>query len=250
MQSIFTITRPLKDVPKSVRLLLLIAFLLQCLWHFYFSNLQITKQEMPYPQQSDVYRLISLGDSISAARFVMLWAQAFDNQPGLSLSLKELDYAKVVEWLNLVLDLDSKTQYPLLAAARFYAEVQEPAKQRQMIVFIKAAFLKDPDRRWRAMAHAVYIAKHRIKDMSLAVECARLLRLHATGKNVPYWAKQMEFFVLEDMGELGAAKILISGLLESGELDDKHQQQFLRSRLKDIEQRQSMNSTIEQLSIP
>ena len=91
------------------------------------------------------------------------------------------------------------------------------------------------------MAHAVYIAKHKIRDMQLALECAQMIRKYATGANVPYWAKQMEIFVLEDLGELESAKIIIGGLLESGELEDPQQRKFLSQRLKEIELKQNQH---------
>ena len=242
MATIFSITRPIGHVPIVIRYMLIITVISQCIWHYSFSELHVKKEEvMPEPGRPAIYQLASLNDSITIAKLLMLWVQAFDNQPGVSLSLKELNYERVIVWLALIMSLDENIQYPLFAASRFYTEVPDIDKKKLMIGFVKNKFLQNPDQRWASMAHAVYVAKHRIKDLQLAVEYARLLRLHATGENVPYWAKQMEFFVLEDMGELEAAMILIGGLLESGELDDKHQQEFLRSRLEDIKQRYKQN---------
>lgn len=237
MKSVLTETRPLAHVPRTVIILLGTALLLQCLWHASWFNLEKRKTELQSSPDSHIVRLLGLSDDLPVAKFIMLWLQAFDNQPGISLSLSELNYAHVTEWLDLIMELDAVTQYPLLAAARFYAEVPDPGRQRQMIAFITEKFLEAPNRRWPAMAHTVYVAKHRMKDLPLAQECARLLRVHTRAELVPHWARQMEFFVLEDMGELEAAKILIGGLLESGELKDKHQQRFLSQRLQELEQR-------------
>ena len=237
MKALLTETRPLAHVPRGIIHVLAISLLLQCLWHGANQSLVVSKTELASPPASSVVRLFSLDDNLTAAKLIMLWLQAFDTQPGISLSLKELDYSRVIEWLDLILLLDPNIEYPLIAAARFYAEVPVPDKQRLMIQFIQQKFIQAPNLRWPAMAHAVYIAKHRIKDLELAAECARLLRTHATADSVPDWAKQMQFFVLEDMGELEAAKILIGGLLESGELEDPQQQRFLSERLEEIEQR-------------
>ncbi len=242
MTGLLSLTRPVGYVPKVIQVLLVSTLLIQLSWH-YSSMKLITKETRLYDPPTIVsLRMAGLDDTITTAKVTMLWLQAFDNQPGISLPLKDLDYAQVIKWLNMILELDSLIQYPLLAAIRFYAEVTVPEKQRQMVEFVSRKFLEKPHLRWPAMAHAVYIAKHRIKDKQLAVNTARLLRRHATGSEVPYWAKQMEFFVLEDMGELEAAKILIGGLLESGELEDEHQQRFLSARLKEIEKRQQTNS--------
>jgi len=237
MRSLLVATRPLNDVPGPIWLLLMVCLVIQCLFHGIQDGPETRKKQLSSPPATEVIRLAGISDAMSSARFVMLWLQAFDNQPGISLSFRELDYTRVTEWLDVVLQLDPRMQYPLLAAARVYGEVNDPDKQYQMITFIQQKFLEQPNARWSSMAHTVYIAKHKLGDMALARECARLLRLHATADRVPYWAKQMEFFVLEDMGELEAARILIGGLLESGELDDPQQQRFLGERLQQLEER-------------
>ena len=238
-------TRPLSAVPKTIIIILLVSFFLQCAWHFSLSHTEVKRQKLADPPAKEVIELVSLSDPVTAAKIVMLWLQAFDNQPGVSIPLKELNYEQVTKWLNLILGLDNKTQYPLLAAIRFYAGVQNEEKQRLMIEYVTKKFLEDPNERWSVMAHAAYIAKHRVKDMQLALKCAQLLRLNAKGDNVLHWAKQMEFFVLEDMGELESAKVLIGGLLDSGELEDPHQRRFLGQRLKEIEDRLALESSRE-----
>ena len=47
----------------------------------------------------------------------------------------------------------------------------------------------------------------------------------------------MRIFVLEDMGELESAKVLLGGLLASGKIADRHERYFLTERLADIERR-------------
>ena len=234
-------TREISFVPKSVKVVLILSFLLQCLWHYSFTRLEIKREALSKPPTSSFIKIVSLDDPITAAKLSMLWLQAFDNQPGVSIPLKDLNYDNVIRWLNLILELDDKIRYPLFSAIRFYAEVQDEEKQRRMIDYISNKFLENPDDRWSFMAHSVYMAKHRIKDVDLALKIARLIRQYAKGDNVPYWAQQMEIFILEDMGELESARVLLGGLLESGELTDPHQRKFLGQRLEEIEKRQSQN---------
>lgn len=238
-------TRPIALVPKKIIGILLLSLFLQGIWHFAFHKVVAKHYDLALPPQISLIKLVSLDDPITAAKAVMLWLQAFDNQPGVSIPLRDLNYHKVIEWLDVILALDNKIEYPLLAAIRFYAEVPDVEKQRAMVAYISQKFIEQPDQRWAFMAHAVYIAKHRIKDVVLALRCAKLIRQHATGKNVPFWAQQMEIFILEDMGELESAKILIGGLLESGVLDDPHQRRFLGQRLREIADRQ-LQDTVQQ----
>lgn len=230
-------TRNISSVPKSILSALIISFLFQCFWHHSFTNFTAKRYALSEAPKSSLIRLASLDDPVTAAKVIMLWLQTFDNQPGVSIPLLDLNYDRVIEWMNLILELDNKSKYPLLAAIRFYAEVQDEKKQRKMIAYVSDKFIEDPESRWQFMTHAVYIAKHRIKDMQLALESAALIRHYSKDDSVPYWAKQMEIFVLEDMGELESAMVLIGGLLESGELEDPHQRRFLGQRLEEIKQR-------------
>jgi hypothetical protein len=47
----------------------------------------------------------------------------------------------------------------------------------------------------------------------------------------------MEIFILEDMNELEAARIMIASWLQSGQLDDPAELRFLKQRLEELEAR-------------
>ena len=49
------------------------------------------------------------------------------------------------------------------------------------------------------------MAKHRLNDLPLALRYAKALATHATGPGVPHWARQMQIFLHEDMGEYETA---------------------------------------------
>ena len=130
-----------------------------------------------------------------------------------------------------------KAVYPLMSASRLYAEVPDPGKQRQMLEFVHAEYLKDPNRRWPWLAHATVIAKHQLKDLSLARKYAVALQQHTTTRDAPLWVRQMEPFILEDMNELEAARLLIGGLIASGQVKDQRDLQLLERRLRLLEER-------------
>jgi len=87
------------------------------------------------------------------------------------------------------------------------------------------------------IAHAAFLAKHRLKDMPLALKYAHALQEYTTAKDVPYWAKEMEIFIREDMNELETARLMIGGLIASGKITDPSELKFLNSRLLEIEAR-------------
>ncbi len=229
--------RPVSAVPWPVRLALLAALAAHIGWSATRRAPAVEVQALPPPPPAALLQVAAFGEPRVLARVLMLWLQAFDYQPGVSLAFADLDYARVVAWLERMLALDPGFQYPLLAAARLYGEVDDPARQRLMLDFVRREFAADPVRRWPWMAHAVYLARHRLHDPELALALARELAAVPADSGIPSWARQMHIFVLEDMGELESARILLGGLLESGEISDPHERRFLSQRLHELEQR-------------
>ena len=161
-----------------------------------------------------------------------LYLQAFDNQPGISIPFLDLDYSRVTAWLETILALDPIGQYPLLMASQIYAQVPDPARQRGMCEFVRQQFELDPNRRWRWLAHCAIMAKHRLHDTPLALAYADAIARQA--RHASYWARQMRIFLLEDLGELDAATILLGGLLASGEVTDPKELHFLTEKLEEL----------------
>jgi hypothetical protein len=227
--------RRLSAVPRGMRWGLVGAFVLQLAFAAVQPPPRASAEALPALPSAAVLRIASLGDPIALAQMLTLYLQAFDNQPGVSIPFLQLDYARVEAWLERILELDPAGQYPLLLAAQVYAQVPDESKQRQMLELIYRHFLADPGRRWPWLAHAVIMARHRLEDQALALRYAQALRTHATASAVPGWARQMEIFLREDMGEYEAAKVLLGGLLDGGTVTDPHELAFLVERLKRLE---------------
>jgi hypothetical protein len=205
--------------------------------HYLAPAPQAKAEDLPPPPAASTLRLTSMGEPIALAKILMLYLQAFDYQSGSKVPYKDLDYTRLEAWLARILDLDPPGQYPLLAAARLYAEVPREAKQRQMMDFIYRQYLLDPNRRWPWLAHAAFLAKHRLKDMDLALKYAATLEKYTTAKDVPGWVTTMEIFMREEMNELETARVMIGGLLASGKVTDRAELIFLNGRLNEIEER-------------
>lgn len=233
--------RPVHDVPASVKIFLLIALMLQLLWHGTQEPVVANAEKLAPPLSAQAYAMSSLGEPIAAAKYLNLWLQAFDNQPGASISFHQLNYPRITQWLDTILALDAKSHYPMLVAARVYGSIQDPKKQRIMTDYIFHKFNENPNKYWRWLAHAVITAKHEIKDNDLALKYANALTEKATGENVPYWAKDMKIIMLEDMGEVEAAKILVGALIDSGEITDPYELNFLTDKITILEKKSSQH---------
>ncbi len=229
--------RPVSDVPLSIKIFLLLSLALQLFWHSVQEPVVAKAEDLPLPLSTRTYVMSSLGEPIAVSKFLNLWLQAFDNQPGASISFHQLNYPRLTKWLDTILELDPEGHYPMLVAARVYGSIKNPEKQRIMTEYIFYKFNEDPNKYWRWLAHAIITAKHEIKDNKLALKYAHALAEQATGKNVPYWAKDMKIIVLEDMGEVEAAKILVGALIDSGEISDPYELNFLTRKIATLEEK-------------
>jgi len=221
--------RSLSTVPGWLWALLLAAAAAQIGWQAARQPGQPAAAALPPAPSAAALELAAFGERPLAARLVMLYLQAFD--------LRSLHYPRLMAWLGATLELDPRSEYPLFAAARVYAEVPDAARTRIALDFVHDSFYADPDRRWPWLAHAALLAKHRLRDLPLARRYAQAIDRHTRSRDVPLWARHMEIFILEDMDELEAAKIMLGGLLERGEIDDPAEARFLEQRLKALEAR-------------
>lgn len=229
--------RPVSDVPRSVKILLLSALFLQLMWHSFQEPIVAKADDLPAPLSTRTYVLSSLGEPIAASKFLNLWLQAFDNQPGASISFHQLNYPRLTQWLDTSLELDDRGHYPMLVAARVYGSIKDPDKQRIMTDYVFYKFNENPQKYWRWLAHVVITAKHELKDFDLALKYANALADETAGLDVPYWAKDMKIIVLEDMGQVEAAKILVGALIESKEITDPYELNFLVQKIAVLEEK-------------
>jgi hypothetical protein len=229
--------RPWSAVPAWIAWLLACALAAQVGWQAARRAATPAASDLPPAPSAAALRLASLGETAALARAAMLWLQAFDSRSDNAIPYQQLDYGRLIAWLGAILDTDPRSGYPLFAAARVYAENDDVRKARQMFDFIEAQFLRDPNGRWAALAQAALLAKHRLHDLPLARRYAAEIQRRTTDQTIPSWARQMEIFILEDMNELEAAKVMLGGLLATGRIRDPEEQRFLQGRLEEIERR-------------
>ncbi len=232
--------RTLRAVPPAVSIMLIIALSLQLLWHGFAPAPTARAEALPPAPDATRLRALSFGEPVAAAQLLVLYLQAFDNQPGISIPFRDLDYERVTGWLAAALRLDPNSGYPLMMASQLYGQVPDADKQRAMCEFVHQQFRAAPDARWRWLAHCAVMAKHRLKDPALALRYAADIASFA-GK-ASNWARQMRIFILEDMGETESAKVLLGGLLATGEITDPSELNFLTERLQSLEKSEKPSS--------
>lgn len=231
-------TRGWTAVPLGLRLGLPVLLLLQLAWHGWLPEPRPTVSRLAPPPAAALLRVTALGEPRTLAALGTLYLQFHDTRPGRSIPFRELDYVRLRGWLGRWLELAPASDYPLLLAVRIYAQVNDASRQRLMLEFVRQAFLERPRERWRWLAEATIIARHRLDAPRLALEYARLLARHTRPGEIPFWARDLQLILLQDVGELESARILIGGMLASGAITDPHELRFLENRLRELEREQ------------
>jgi hypothetical protein len=225
--------RALRAVPPAVAAFFAITFALQLFLHSLQPAPTARAEALPPAPEIAGLRAASFGEPVASAQMLLLYLQAFDNQPGISIPFRDLDYDRVTAWLDAGLRLDPQSGYALMMASQLYGQVPDANKQRVMCEFVHARFIEAPDQRWRWLAHCAIMAKHRLRDQALALRYATDITNRAG--RASGWARQMQIFILEDMGETDSAKVLLGGLLANGEINDPSELHFLTERLQSLQ---------------
>lgn len=187
--------------------------------------------ELGSPPPVEILRVLTLDNRVLASRLAMVYLQSFELRPGGNWHIADLDYGRVVEWLELAQRLDPRSRYPTLAAASVYAPVGTLEQARVMMDFVERIFLHDPEERWDALAQVAVLARYRFRNLPIALKYATSLAEHTAPGMAPSWARQLSLFLLRDMGEQQAALALLEALVMEGEISDPAEIRFLLERI-------------------
>ncbi|MBF0582687.1 MAG: hypothetical protein HQL80_00485 [Magnetococcales bacterium] len=221
-----------RTVPGWVVVLLLVAGGMQLAWGSSRPPPTARATALAAPPPSALLRLAALGDSIAFARALMLWVQNFDNQPGLAIPFRTLDYEALAQWLRQVLALDPRSEYPLYAALSFYAPIADKSRSLRMLAFIHASFRENPALRWRWLALAAVEARHRWGEKGLALSYLNEIYDQAAQGHLPQWVRGMQLSLLRQEEGLQSARQIVGGLLYNGVITDPGELKYLQAWLE------------------
>lgn len=186
----------------------------------------------PAPRHAAVLTLLAAGDAALAQRVGLIWLQSFDTQPGVQLALRQLDSDRLAAWLDRLHALDTQSDYAVSLAALLYLHWGDARRRELLVPWVEARFLEAPDRRWRFLAYPAVLLRRIEGGAPHALRWARLVREHA--HHAPSWARQLEAFIAEGLGDREAAAALIALFLRDGIYKDEAERKFLEQRLQEL----------------
>jgi len=91
------------------------------------------------------------------------------------------------------------------------------------------------------MTEACLLLKHQLNDLPAALKVAEQISSLPKTMKLPFWARDMKLVLLDELNQYESAQILISSMLQSGEITDEDELRFLKGRLLKIQQALSRN---------
>lgn len=155
-----------------------------------------------------------LGDNQFAFRASAIALQNYGSV-GETQSLKDYNYETLGGWFNLLDRLDPKSNYVPYLAAYYYGAVQDPSMLGPVISYLEKVGMYEGQGRWRWLAQAAYLARHRMKDTDWAIRIARKLGSIYKPGEMPVWTLNMESMLTADMGDKQAAYLLMLEILKN-----------------------------------
>jgi hypothetical protein len=191
--------------------------------------------DLDTPPRIELARVASLGEDTFAGYVADLFLQNFNVSLGRATPVAAMDRSAVMRWLDLSTHLDGDSRYPLLLAARHFAETGTPEQRRSMLDWIYQRFQERPNERWPWLVHAVFAARHVLHDDELAKTYAAALRTRVTDPKAPSWVMQMDLLLRADLGEADDAKVILVGLIDAGQIRSPGELKFLESRIAAVQ---------------
>jgi hypothetical protein len=118
--------------------------------------------------------------------------------------------------------MDRRSEFGIGMASGFFGQSQNVRDVEPIVRFMMRDVAKDPQRRWRWLYQAIYLARHRLRDDELALEAAEQLHSYDF-QGIEPWAVMMPAFILEDHRRYAeAAAVVRETVTRFGSRLDKH----------------------------
>ena len=232
--------RPLGQLPRPIVIGFLFLFGSQVLGHqFALHQKAVSYRPLSKPFTSTIYQGLSMGSEQLFSYLLAIRLQLHDNQAGKHIRYSQLDYERLVNWLDQIYQLNTRSEYTMMLASRVYSQTRDRDRLRTMLEYIDRTFMQNPQLHWRRLAEASVIAKHQLGDLPLALQMADKLSSQPASVEMPRWARDIQFILLGDMNEFETAITIIVALLQTEAVNDPDELHFLQEKLLYFQQKLS-----------
>jgi hypothetical protein len=167
---------------------------------------------------------MAFGDRGFLHRVYAMDVQNAGDTGGRIVPIRNYDFGRVVGWLEVLQQLDVRSDFAIGMADGYFGQTQDVRNVAPIVRFMMRDVATNPQKKWRWLYGAIYLARHRLRDNGLALEVARQLASYKF-PGIDPWAGMTPAFILEDEGDYkGAAAVVRETVRRFGDTlsaDDK-----------------------------
>lgn len=197
--------------------------------------LEITP-EIPTVKQTEAF---SLGDRQFYFRAKTLELQMAGDTFGRTTALKDYDFPLLKKWFFYLDTLDEMSNFTPSIAAYYFSRTQHPKDVIYPLDYLEAHADKHPTEKWWWYSQAIYLANSVLGDKQRALEIATKLR--KVKGDLPIWARQMEAFMQEDLGDKDSAEAIMCDVFANfkdiPDMERNFMMYFFEERMKTVKQK-------------
>lgn len=156
---------------------------------------------------------MTLGDPEFSYRFLAITLQNLGDTGRDITPLKGYNYERLGQWFFLLHQLDPASDHVPMVAAYYFGGTRVPKDAAQVVKYLSTAGNIPVGEKWRWLAHAAFMAQHKMHDLTLALDLAYKLAKMPNSAEMPQWARQMPAFILSEKGDKAAARKLMENML-------------------------------------
>ncbi|MCD8520185.1 MAG: hypothetical protein LRY36_01355 [Alphaproteobacteria bacterium] len=182
---------------------------------FYARDFQARWTNVPPVPSVTGVSSFALGDKQFAYRSVGIMIQNLGDTGGRTTNIDDYNYDDLAGWFYLTDKLDPRSNFIPFLAAYYFGSVQKPENAKRLVDYLAYKGVQPGDQQWRWLARAAFLARFAEKNLERALTLSQQLAGLYPRVPLPFWARQMPVFILEEHGEKEAALAMILETLKS-----------------------------------
>lgn len=224
----------LKTLKRNINIALYAALGLNVLFWIGSSDVFSRWEGVPPVPSKEGALIMGLGDAQFSYRFGAITLQGLGDGGGQVTPLKDYDYEKLGQWFWLLHGLDPASNDVPMLAAYYFGGTPVPKDVAVVVDYLGVIGQNPAGNKWRWLAHAIFLARHRMNDMDLSLDLAyKLSKMEPVGDTLPIWARQMPAFVLAEKGDKQAAREIVENILLSSQQFHPNEVNFMKGYLSE-----------------
>lgn len=156
----------------------------------------------------------AFGDRQFLYRNLVLDLQNFGDTGGRRTRMSDYDMPSVVAWLKALDYLDKDADHHLKLATQYFAQTQDVSQLDLLVHYVAEQVASTPERHWRWLLEAIYLAQKELHDTPLAVRLADQLGEYDYPDMILI-ARQLDSFLHREIGDFSGAADRMERVLSS-----------------------------------